>query len=52
MKVSKTGLAVPSIDTVRARNPAVAVSIQGTHIVYHRTKRELLNSTSTLSQRF
>jgi hypothetical protein len=38
MKISKIGLTVPSIGTVRARKLAVAVSIQGTHIVYHRGK--------------
>jgi hypothetical protein len=35
MKQRKNSLAVPPIDTVRARKPTVAVSIQGTHIVYH-----------------
>ena len=37
-------LTVPSFDTVRAHWRVVAVSIWGTHIVYHRAKRTL-NST-------
>lgn len=36
MKISKIGITVPSIGTARACKSAVAVSIQGTHIVYHR----------------
>lgn len=39
MKVSKTNLTVPSIGTVGASKSEVAVSIQGTHIVYHRQER-------------
>lgn len=35
MKQHENGLTVPPIDTVMVRKPAVAVSIQGTHIVYH-----------------
>jgi hypothetical protein len=36
MKLLKSSLTVPSIDTVRTVSAVVAVSIQGTHIVYHR----------------
>jgi len=36
MKSHEKSLTVPSFDTVRARYPVVAVSIQGTHIVYQR----------------
>lgn len=36
VKQRDDSLTVPSIDTVRPRKPVVAVSIQGTHIVYHR----------------
>ena len=36
MKRREKSLTVPRIDTVRARYTVVAVSIQGTHIVYHR----------------
>ena len=35
MKQRRNSLTVPPIGTARARNPVVAVSIQGTHIVYH-----------------
>jgi hypothetical protein len=36
VKQPEKNLTVPSIGTVRARKLMVAVSIQGTHIVYHR----------------
>ena len=36
MKQPGNSLTVPSFDTVKAHRRVVAVSIQGTHIVYHR----------------
>jgi hypothetical protein len=36
MNDAKGSLTVPSIDTVRTVSVLVAVSIEGTHIVYHR----------------
>jgi len=41
MKQRKNSLTVPSFDTVRAVSLVFAVSIQGTHIVYHRLREKL-----------
>jgi hypothetical protein len=40
MKTGEKGLTVHSFDTVKAVPVGIAVSIQGTHIVYHRAKPE------------
>jgi hypothetical protein len=40
MKQREKSLTVPSFDTVKAHYRVVAVSIQGTHIVYHRAQPE------------
>lgn len=46
MKINKTTLSVPSFGTVRALNSALAVSIQGTHIVYHRQNSKASDETT------